>query len=109
MSLKEELALLKARAQVIGARLDLLNRHISEIRQRPGAPSHIAVIDSERCLGCGICESACPSGAVAVKKTALVNPARCIGCGRCAEECPQGAISLRPVIFDRAWQSGAHY
>jgi formate hydrogenlyase subunit 6/NADH:ubiquinone oxidoreductase subunit I len=95
MSVKGELPLLKARAQAIGARLDLLSRRISEIQQGPESPLYIAVIDSQRCLGCGVCETVCPVGAIAIKNTAAVNPARCIGCGRCADECPQGAIVLR--------------
>jgi NAD-dependent dihydropyrimidine dehydrogenase PreA subunit len=95
MSLKEELPLLKARAQAIEARLDLLSRRLSEIQQKPGIPFYIANIDSGRCLGCGVCETVCPVGAIAIKGTALVNEARCVGCGRCADQCPQGAIVLR--------------
>jgi ferredoxin len=101
MSVKGELPLLKARAQAIGARLDLLSRRISEIQQKSGIHSYIAVIDSERCVGCGVCETVCPAGAIAVKSTATVNAARCNGCRRCVDECPQGAILLRSSIYHR--------
>ncbi len=96
MSIEEELPLLKARAQTVGARLDLLSRRISELQQKPEAIGHVAVIDSARCLACGVCESVCPVGAISIKGTALVNASCCIGCGRCADECPEGAIALRP-------------
>jgi len=96
MSIKEELPLLKARAQAIAARLDLLNRRINDIKHEPETTRHIAVIDPERCLGCGVCETVCQVGAVAIRSTALVNAFRCTGCGRCADECPQGAIVLKP-------------
>jgi heterodisulfide reductase subunit A-like polyferredoxin len=82
--------------QAIGERLDLLSRRIGAIQHKPKTSRHVAVIDRERCLGCGVCETFCPVGAITVRNSALVNPFRCTGCGRCAEECPQGAIVLRP-------------
>ena len=35
------------------------------------------------CVGCGVCESACPNGDVCV-----VDYARCVGCGVCESACP---------------------
>ena len=101
MSAREELPFLKSRARALSVRLDRLNLRIIALQQGSGTPLSVAVVDTEKCLGCGVCERACPIGAISVKEVASVNPERCIGCGRCICECPQGAIRLYPATLHR--------
>lgn len=62
-----------------------------------GVVSHVNEI---MCRGCGICEEACPYGAIALverednKTVANVQAALCKGCGSCAVACPTGAASI---------------
>ncbi|MBC7257993.1 MAG: 4Fe-4S binding protein [Chloroflexi bacterium] len=59
------------------------------------AANYYAVVDEIACTGCGICESRCQVGAIAVgDAVAAVDRARCIGCGLCASGCPEGAVAL---------------
>jgi len=55
----------------------------------------IAVVDAEKCVGCGECILSCPYTAIVrtVDEKAEVNPALCHGCGTCAGTCLSGAIT----------------
>jgi len=55
-----------------------------------------AVVNEDLCIGCGLCEELCPSGAPKVEegKSKIVE-ALCRGCGACAAECPRRAITMR--------------
>ena len=71
----------------------------------------VAVVDRDKCRGCGLCASACPKGLIElapVTKKALVQcssrdkgpavkkacTAGCIGCGICARQCEHGAVTV---------------
>ncbi len=60
----------------------------------------VAVVWPDRCVSaegkaCGLCERACPYGAVLYEKgtAAEVITAKCHGCGACVAECPHDAIT----------------
>lgn len=55
-----------------------------------------AVVDTEKCDGCGNCETNCPNESIkVVDGKAQVNEAECIDCNMCKDECPQGAVEMK--------------
>jgi len=54
-----------------------------------------AIVNEERCDGCGLCVEHCPVEAIELKKVAEINPAICKGCGSCISSCPRDAIDLK--------------
>lgn len=66
--------------------------------------ARVAVVDSEKCVGCLTCVRICPydvprvtanfSGVGNILGAAFIEPAICHGCGSCASECPARAIQL---------------
>ena len=63
---------------------------------------NVIQIDEEKCVGCGLCVSACHEGAIGLVdgKAKLLQPDYCDGLGRCLPACPVDAISLEKLEVD---------
>lgn len=67
----------------------------------------VAVVDADKCTGCGLCRAECSyEGALVIteadgKTLAHVNPAICKGCGACAAVCPVRAIDVAGWTLDQ--------
>jgi len=52
-------------------------------------------VNSEKCVGCGICVKDCfPKCIEIVDEKAKINSATCMKCGHCIAVCPKGAVSI---------------
>lgn len=53
------------------------------------------VIDTEKCIGCGLCEKDCPNSCIHLKDNkAYMNNVLCIECGHCFAICPVNAVNM---------------
>lgn len=62
------------------------------------ATNFFAVVNTELCTGCSMCEEKCQVAAMKLdqdKECATVDLNRCLGCGLCVDSCPENAIELR--------------
>ena len=74
-------------------------------------------LDTEKCIGCRICERDCPAGAITMVQMAekVLRPGffydRCAFCAQCSESCPKDAITMTDeyelAAFDRQSLYGA--
>jgi len=58
---------------------------------------YIALVEPDKCIGCGKCASRCQFGAMNFAPTLnrpIIDARKCFGCGLCKESCEQQAIKL---------------
>ena len=53
-----------------------------------------AIVDQDKCTGCGICVDECPVEAINIENDKAVISEDCTDCGTCVDECPNEALSV---------------
>jgi ferredoxin len=69
----------------------------------PGAPGGAVAVNGDGCTLCGLCVSACPTGALAQRRERTValrfDSSLCpFPCGRCESACPVRALTVSPEL-----------
>ena len=86
-------AFLREQAQILEEQKDEVDQ---TIRQLEINRNLVAVVLTEKCVGCGICADVCPANAIKVDGYAAIDNELCVGCRYCMSECPSDAIILTP-------------
>ena len=76
------------------------------ISEREFKGSKLAVIETEKCTRCNLCEGSCRFGAI---KDVKIDPILCEGCGVCVYICPTRAIRLVEKVSGRIFTSETRF
>jgi len=58
------------------------------------------VLNTDLCVGCGVCEGICPAKAITIKnKKAKIDRKKCIRCFCCQEFCPKSALKVKRTFI----------
>ena len=83
--------------------LHLIGSFTGELQTKDFIGSEKAVIDADKCMGCGLCQSKCRFDAISQRNNIyFVTDYACEGCGLCAYLCPEKAITMTEDVA--GWQ-----
>ncbi len=68
--------------------------HINDPEYTEVSPPVRAVVNEDKCIGCGLCKESCMFSALTVENKMAHISEKCDGCGVCWSICPQRAISM---------------
>jgi MinD superfamily P-loop ATPase len=97
-----------ADADVDAANLELVLRP-DTLERHDFVGGAVALIDPERCQGCGICQQVCRFDAIDGGQVYTVDPIACEGCAACVYRCPEDAIHMEPQLAGRWYRSDSQF